>query len=329
MARFVGRRLLLIAGVLVVFSFGSFALFVTQFPGPIYQHPVLPEYWKWVRGIPTGTSIHNGLQGPILPSLVPAIGHTMLVIGYATVLVVVLGALLGGLAAALRGTIVDALIRGVTYVAWAVPAFLLALLVGQLAAGSVTHRGLGPFPPAGWAGNCAEPIGSGFGSIQPCAPAGTGATYVVHALQYATLPAITLAVAFIGLHARYLRTGMIIALDAPFTATARAKGLPERLVVFRHAFRVALGAWATGIVGDFGAIFSASIAVDWIFNYFGLGSLFIREMGIDNIAAAYGSLDVYALEALLLVVLTLLLTASLLSELVLAAFDPRVSLEGS
>jgi ABC-type dipeptide/oligopeptide/nickel transport system permease component len=77
------------------------------------------------------------------------------------------------------------------------------------------------------------------------------------------------------------------------------------------------------MLADVGAIFGASLAIDWIFQLNGIGSLFIRELGINNISGNSIFIDVYAVEALLLVTALILLVSSFLSEFVVFALDPR------
>lgn len=317
MVAFLARRFLLAALVLLAFSFVSFLLFASQFY-PLRGHAILPAYWTWLRGLPSGRTLTHGLMGPIWPVLGRSVGHTAALLGL-TLVFVVLGSLaLACVAAVRRRRAVDTLLRVVSYLAWGVPAFLLGFIVQAIVNGLGSAHGLGPFPVAGWPGSCPAGIGLDAGTISPCPAAGTGLRYVLNVARYVTLPALTLSVGFIALHSRYLRSSLVAALDAPYTITARAKGLPERVVVFRHALRNSLVTFVSAVLADFGAIFSAALVVDWVFQLNGMGSLFFRE--IDPNAPV---LDAYAAQALLLVSGLLLLTTSLLSELAVIWLDPR------
>jgi ABC-type antimicrobial peptide transport system permease subunit len=88
MLGFLIRRVLLALGVLIAFSFTSFCVFAWQFPSPLTGQPVLSEYWRWLRGVPTGRSLTHGLSGPILPTLLSSLGHTLALLALALVLVV-------------------------------------------------------------------------------------------------------------------------------------------------------------------------------------------------------------------------------------------------
>jgi peptide/nickel transport system permease protein len=321
---FLARRLVLAFAALVVFSFLSFSVLVWKLPSPLTGRPVLAEYWHWLRGIPGGGSLTNGLAGPIFPSLMSAFGHTAALLGFALALVVVLSVALGTAGALSEKGALGGVLRGASYLAWAVPPFLLALLVEELVATVGGPKGLGPFPIAGWPGSCPAPLGLDAGTLDPCPGAGTGLGYLVSLLRHLTLPAVSLSVGFVGLHSRYLRSSLLVALAAPYTTTARAKGLSERSVVLRHALRNSLATFAAVVLADFGSLFGAALAIDWIFQLNGIGSLFLRELQVSALSSGSVSLDVYAIEALLLVTALVLLASSLASDLVLTVLDPRV-----
>lgn len=320
---FVVRRLGLSVVVLAGFSFLSFWFFSSK-DDRLKGHPVLPEYWRWLRH---GVG-HRVFAPPVadksLGSLAAAaLGHTMVLLIGTFVLVVVLSVLVGVVAALWRGSAVDLLLRCLSYVAWGVPAFLLALAVQVVVNAAGSGHGLGPFPLAGWPGSCPAGIGLNHGTISPCPAAGSGPIYVWNLLRYLTLPTVTLAVGFVGLHGRYLRAALLEILDAPFITTARAKGLTERRVLLRHALRVSLSAFVSALLADFGAIFGAALAVDWVFQLNGLGSMFVREFPTESFAP----IDAYSIELVLLVAGALVLLSSLLSEIALVSLDPRVRLK--
>lgn len=317
MTAFLSRRLLLALLVLWAFTFLSFLLFASQFY-PLRGHPILPAYWVWLSGLPSGRTLLHGLQGPIWPTLGRSVGHTAVLLAFTLVLVVFFSVALASLAVARRGGALDTTLRGLSYLCWGIPAFLLALIVQALVSGFGSAHGLGPFPVAGWPGSCPAGLGLDAGTISPCPIAGRGLRYALNVGRYVTLPALTLAVGFVALHSRYLRSSLAVALEAPYAITARAKGLPERTVVFRHALRNSLVTFVSALLADFGAIFSAALVVDWVFQLNGMGSLFFREI---NPSAPV--LDAYAAQALLLVSGLLLLISSLLSELAVLWLDPR------
>ena len=337
MLAFTLRRAVLAVVLLLVFSFASFCLFAGQFPselsppgarGGLAGNRLLPQYWRWLKGVPSGRTLTRALNErfvPGAPTLPEALAHTAALLAATLVLVLALSLLVGTIGAVRGGSMLDVLLRGGSYVAWAVPTFLLALLVEEAVTRLGGQRGVGPFPVAGWPGSCPVPLGLNTGQILPCPAAGGGFHNLWSLLRSLMLPSFTLAAGFVGLHARYLRSSLAVALAAPSTTTARAKGVPERRVVLRHALRNALPPYAAALLSDLGAIFGAALAVDWIFQLNGVGSLFIREVGINLIAAQGGVLvPVYGLQALLLATALLLLVSSFLGECAVIALDPRV-----
>jgi peptide/nickel transport system permease protein len=133
-----------------------------------------------------------------------------------------------------------------------------------------------------------------------------------------TVPAVALATSFVGLHARYLRSALLNSLGAPYIMTARAKGLPERSVVLRHALRNSLTSFVSALFLDFGSVFGAALTVDWVFKLGGLGTLFLNEI-------ANPAIDPNEVTSLLFVTALLVLVSSVLNDLVVGWLDPRVT----
>jgi peptide/nickel transport system permease protein len=323
MVRFLLRRLLLALVVLLIASSATFCFFASEYQ-PLKAEPLSHAYWEWLRGLPTGRSLsHSELSGPLLPVVAPAVGHTLALLALTLVFVLAFALAFGCLSAASRGSALDAVLRAASYLAWSVPAFLVALVLQQSLGKYAGGYGLGWFPNGGWPGTC--PFGLG---IDPktlrCPGSGFGLSRIANVLYYLTVPALALALGFIGLHSRYLRSSLVDALDAPYVTVARAKGLPERVVVLRHALRNSLVTFAPAILTDFGAIFGASLAVDWVFQLNGIGTLFI---GVLNVNSTSASIDAYAAELLLVIGGVCVLGASILSELLVGFLDPRVRLE--
>jgi len=168
-AAFVVRRAALAALVLAGFSFLTFWFFAAEAP-PLKGHPVLPEYWRWVSGFGSGRSFHSLLvpESSLWPTVRPALAHTVILLAGALVLVVALSLVVGVTAARFRGSALDLVVRALSYLAWAIPAFLLALAVQEVVSVLGSGRGLGPFPVAGWPGSCPVGLGLNSGTISPC-----------------------------------------------------------------------------------------------------------------------------------------------------------------
>lgn len=324
MAGFLLRRL--IVGLLAVFTALSlsFFYFASKFL-PLRGTSTLHAYWVWLKGIPTGRSLLHGLLYPhLMPMVGAAFGRTMLLLALSLVIVVLIAVPVGCISAATNGSALDFVLRLGTYVAWAVPGFVVAIVLqdgfGRIPGG----WGLGWFPPVGWAGNCPNGQGVDQHNFQ-CPAAGHGLMHVGQVLYHLTLPALALALAFVGMNARYLRAALVDALDAPHVTVARAKGLTERSLLVHHGLRNAFVTFVPALVSGLGLIFGAALVVDYIFQLGGIGTLFINllQYTTDGIV----DVDTYALQFLLLLGAAVLLASSVLSEAVVALLDPRMRLD--
>jgi peptide/nickel transport system permease protein len=324
MGVFLLRRLAFgLAAIFVALS-ASFFFFASEYL-PLKQEPALHAYWTWLRGIPSGRSFSQGLLSNHLFSVVGgAFGRTLLLLLLTLVIAVAIAIPLGCLAAAARGTALDFFVRIGTYVAWAVPVFVVAILLqngfGRIPGG----WGLGWFPYVGWAGECPNGQGIDPHNFQ-CPAAGTGLTHVGEVLYHLALPAFVLALGFIGVQARYLRNSIIDALDAPHVMVARGKGLTERAVLIRHGLRNGFVAFVPAVVSDLGLLFGGALAVDYIFQLGGIGSLFIGLLQLN--AGGVTPVDTYELQLALLFAAGVMITASVLGEVILALLDPRTRLD--
>jgi peptide/nickel transport system permease protein len=138
---------------------------------------------------------------------------------------------------------------------------------------------------------------------------------VVDRLAHLVLPAATLAAAGIAYYARVVRGELLDVLGADYIRTARAKGVPERRVVGRHALRNALGPLVTLIGLDLGVLLGGAVVVEHIFSWPGLG----REL-----LQAILELDLPLIVGVVIVAAVAIALANLAVDLVLRALDPRL-----
>ena len=137
-------------------------------------------------------------------------------------------------------------------------------------------------------------------------------------LWHLLIPATILAIGGIASQSRYLRATMIGTLREDYIRTARAKGLPEEGVLYKHALRNSIRPLVTGIGMLLPALISGSVIIESIFAYPGMGRL-----GYEAVLER----DYPTLVALNFVVAALVLLGNLISDLLYAAVDPRVRLE--
>ncbi len=129
------------------------------------------------------------------------------------------------------------------------------------------------------------------------------------------LPTIALILISFATYTRYSRASMLEVMNQDYIRTARAKGLPERTVVVRHAFRNALIPIATIVAFDIGGIVGGAVITETVFGWTGMGQLFINGLR---------AVDPNPVMAFFLVVGSLAIVFNLIADLVYAALDPRI-----
>ncbi|HUM05444.1 MAG TPA: nickel ABC transporter permease [Terriglobales bacterium] len=134
-------------------------------------------------------------------------------------------------------------------------------------------------------------------------------------LAHLVLPAITMGGALAAILTRMVRTSMLEELGQDYIRTARAKGLPERIVVYRHALRNAMIPILTVLGLQFGALLAGAIVTETIFSWPGIGRLTIQ---------AIGNRDYYLVQGCILAIGLTYVAINFLTDLLYSAVNPRI-----
>jgi len=129
------------------------------------------------------------------------------------------------------------------------------------------------------------------------------------------LPVFTLVVVNIAFDSRFIRASMLDSMNQDYVKTARAKGVPERAVIFKHALRNALLPVVTNIGLEIPFLFTGAIVTESIFSWPGMGRQFIQ---------ATDSFDYPVLMGILIVTAVIVVFANLVADVAYAVVDPRV-----
>lgn len=149
-------------------------------------------------------------------------------------------------------------------------------------------------------------------------PGFTGSDYWVRTLDTYThliLPTIALILISFASYTRYSRASLLEVMNQDYIRTARAKGLPERVVTVRHAFRNALIPLATIVPLDIATLFGGAIITERIFAWSGMGTMFLESLRNKDADPVMGYF---------LVLGTMLVLANIIVDFVYAALDPRI-----
>lgn len=141
----------------------------------------------------------------------------------------------------------------------------------------------------------------------------------VGGFDHLILPAVTMGTGLAAINTRLLRSSMLEVLNEEYIATARSKGLPERIVVYKHAVRNALIPILTIVGLQFGYLLNGAVIVEIVFNRHGVGELLIRALRNRNYPVVQG---------LVLVIAIIFVVVNFLVDVTYRYIDPRISLEG-
>jgi peptide/nickel transport system permease protein len=311
MTGYIVQRLFAIVVILVVMSMlifgitqilpGNVAYVIAgQFATPDVVHaieiklglndPIYTQYWRWFSQILKG-SLGQSLvmERPVGPIIADALGASAILAACSFVFVATLGVSLGVLAAVKRNKTIDHAISIFTYVGISVPEFFWGIVLILIFA-----RYLNWLPPGG---------------------RGERSDDLLTRMSYLILPTVTLTFTLIAHVSRMTRSSMIEALRTQYVRNARAKGLPERVVILRHALRNALMPTITVLAVDIGWLIGGIVVVETVFSYPGLGRLMIFALERHDLPLIQGSI---------LVITAVDCTANLIADLLYAFVNPKI-----
>lgn len=255
------------------------------------QHIVV-QYGRWIgRAVQGDLGQSIVLRRPVLTEVVDRFGNTALLAVTAMVISFTLGTLLGVLSAAKRGSSIDRLIVLFATGGLSLPSFWFALILIIL----FSVR-LGWLP------------GTGMSSA-------VGGGGVVDTLQHLILPAIALSVVPMAVIVRYTRSSMLEVLGQDYVRTARAKGMSERVVIWRHVFRNTLVSLITMLGLQVGFLLAGAVYIENVFSWPGIG-----QMLVDAILKR----DFPLVQGGVLLVATVYVAVNLATDLLYAYLDPQI-----
>jgi peptide/nickel transport system permease protein len=256
--------------------------------------PLPVQYWRWASGILVGNLGDSIImERPIAPMLTEALGRSAILATASFIVITIVGIGLGVIAAIHHNRPVDHAVSTFTYLGISVPEFFWGLVLILVFA-----RTLRWFPTGGYV-----PLDEGFWPW----------------LWHLILPTITLTFAFIAHISRLTRSSMLETLRSQYVKNARAKGMPERVVIVRHALRNALLPTITVLAIDVGVLIGGIVVIETVFSYPGLGRLLIFAIERH---------DLPLIQAAILIVATIYCVANLIADLLYAYLNPKIRYGG-
>ena len=323
MARYVLTRLATTALILLAISFAVFWL-ANQIADPTValtlnpriapadladyrEHlglgePLISRYLQWLGAFVTadlGTSlIRNGAE--VWPIIRTAVANTLALVTVALVFSLAVGITVGTVSAVRRGSLVDYSATTVSFLGISIPPFWLGLML-QLFFGLYLANWLGVAPPLLPTAGLYSPGQQGFD--------------LVDRLRHLVLPAMTLSLQLVAVYSRYMRASLLDVMSSDHIRAARGRGLPERIVIVRHGVRNALLPVSAQVATDAGALIGGLVVTERVFQYPGMGRLFLD--------AIFGG-DYPVLLASVMISAAAVFVVNLAADLFYGVLDPRI-----
>lgn len=260
------------------------------------DHSLIEQLFTYLSKVATGDLGYSYyFNEPVVTLIARRIPATLYLVITALVLSIVVGTLLGVVSARRPNGPLSQTVTVLSLAGYAAPVFWTGLMLLLL-----------------------------FGSVWPILPVSgmsdvvrprLGFAYIMDVARHLVLPSVTLALVFIAQYSRLARVNMIDALTADYVRTARAKGLPEWIVIGKHALRNTLIPIVTVAGLQFGHLFAGAVLVETVFSWPGMGRL-VFESILRR--------DYPTLLAVLFFSAVLVMAANIVTDLVYRLIDPRI-----
>jgi peptide/nickel transport system permease protein len=256
-----------------------------------FSRPWYGQYWLWLDHL---LHFNLGYSWKLNQSVASLLGNhlpkTVFLVALSITLALILAIPIGIVQAVRRNKIVDHFFNGLSTVFYAMPAFLLSILLILVFAVKFPI-----FPPEG--------------------PQGEGVAAAFTNFNALVLPIISLTLITIALFSRYMRSSVLDNLTEDYVRTAKAKGASERRILLRHVLRNSLIPIATLLGLLLPAVFAGALITESVFNYPGMGYLFYQSALSQDYPVLLGITVVVAIATVV---------GSLLADIAYALLDPRV-----
>ena len=260
------------------------------------DQPFYIQLWRYVSRVAVFDLGYSYFyNAPVTSLILEKLPATLLLVLSAQILAVIVGTLLGVIAAKKPNGILSLMVTFLSLFGFAAPVFWTGILL------IILFVSIFPLFPVG--GMVDVTVEGGF-FVQ-----------TLDVLYHLFLPMITLASIFLALYSRLARASMLEVLGADYVRTARAKGVPERTVLYKHALKNALGPVVTVAGLQFSAVISGAVVVETVFSWPGLGTLALQSILARDTPTIMGILFFSSL---------VVIVVNILTDITLRLIDPRI-----
>ncbi len=312
---FILRRLLSAVPVMIVITFATFALMQMLPGGPLaaYENnpeisqkdierlrhemgldrPIPVQYWSWLKNFARGDWGYSfTTKRPVLAEIRDRLPNTLYLTGLSLLTALLIAIPAGIVSATRQYSLFDHLVTTLTYVGRSMPVYYSGLLL--IIVFSIWLRWL---PSGGM-----QTLGTEFS--------------LWDSLRHLCLPLLSLSTLIAAKYVRFLRTSMLEVIHQDYIRTAAAKGLHDRVIVYKHAFRNAAIPLVTVVAIDLPVLFAGALFTETIYSWPGMGRLFVDSATRFDYSVVMGIVAAIAF---------LVVLSNLLADVVYSFLDPRIT----
>ena len=268
------------------------------------DHSLLDRYWLWLSHFVQGDFGKSTQGRQVEPQLWQRLGVTMKMVLPATIIAAVIAIGLGILGAVRQYKLDDHISTTLAYIFYATPVFVLGILLKDFVAIKI-NNGVGH--------TALYTVGDGTPGFT-----GSFGARMLDDVQHAVLPVLTLVLVSYAAWSRYQRASLLDVLNSDYVRFARAKGVPRRRVLLKHALRNALIPVTTVIALDFATIIGGAVITEIVYGWEGMGQFLLG--GLTGPLTP----DVNTVQAWLVITAAIVVLFNLIADITYAALDPRI-----
>jgi peptide/nickel transport system permease protein len=309
------RRLLSAIPVMFIITFATFVLMQMLPGGPLaaYENnpeisqediqrlrhemgldrPIPVQYWAWLKNFVRGDWGYSFVtKRPVLQEIWDRLPNTLYLTGFSLILALIIAIPAGIISATRQYSIFDHITTTLTYIGRSMPVYYSGLLL--IIIFSIWLRWL---PSGGM-----HTLGKDFS--------------IIDSLRHLFLPVLSLSTLIAAKYVRFLRTSMLEVIHQDYIRTAAAKGLRNRIIIFKHAFRNAAIPLVTVVAIDLPVLFAGALFTETVYSWPGMGRLFVDSAIRFDYSIVMGIVAAIAF---------LVVLSNLIADVVYGILDPRIT----
>jgi len=309
------RRLLSAIPVMFIITFATFVLMQMLPGGPlaayennpeISQHdiqrlrhemgldrPIPVQYWAWLKNFVRGDWGYSfTTKRPVLQEIWDRLPNTLYLTGLSLILALIIAIPAGIISATRQYSIFDHITTTLTYIGRSMPVYYSGLLL--IIIFSIWLRW---FPSGGM-----HTLGKDFS--------------IIDSLRHLFLPVLSLSTLIAAKYVRFLRTSMLEVIHQDYIRTAAAKGLHNRVIIYKHAFRNAAIPLVTVVAIDLPVLFAGALFTETVYSWPGMGRLFVDSATRFDYSIVMGIVAAIAF---------LVVLSNLIADVIYGILDPRIT----